>query len=188
MAGKTKQRKQVLKGNHGNMMLVLTEDVPNLGKQGEVVEVRPGYGRNYLIPQGKATLPSQHNMRLVERHRQRVDAARQARIQDLKMLADQIQRLPRVEIPAAEGKKGYDLPAITIQANANDEGHLYGSVGAPDISKMLYGKNLRVEPDMVRLQGPIKECALYEVDLQLGYEIQTKIAVAVVPLKQAEKK
>src|SRR5262249_3348195 len=106
----------------------------------------------------------------------------------LKTLADQIQRLPRVEIPATEGKKGYDLPAITIQANANDEGHLYGSVAAADISKVLYGKNLRVEPDMVRLQGPIKECGLYEVDLQLGYEIQTKIAVAVVPIKQPEKK
>ncbi|MCC6416743.1 MAG: 50S ribosomal protein L9 [Gemmataceae bacterium] len=188
MAGKTKQRQQVSKGSHGNMLLVLVEDIPNLGRQGETVEVRPGYGRNYLIPTGKATVPTQHNLRLVERHKQRVESARQARIQDLKTLAEQIQRLPRVEIPATEGKKAYELPAITIQANANEEGHLYGSVAAPDISKVLYGKNLRVEPDMVKLQGPIKECALYEIDIQLGYEIQTKIAVAVVPLKQPEKK
>ena len=52
----TKQRNQVRKGSHGGMQLVLTEDVPYLGKQGELVEVRPGYGRNYLLPQGLATL------------------------------------------------------------------------------------------------------------------------------------
>src|SRR5262245_9563449 len=188
MAEKTKQRNQIRKGPHGGMQLVLTEDVANLGKQGDVVEVKAGYGRNYLLPNGKATIPTGHNLRLLERYKQRVAQAREARIADLKVLAEQIQRLPRVDIPDAEGKKAYDLPSITIQANANDEGHLYGSVGAPEISKMLFGKNLRVDPEMVKLTGQIKECALYEVDLQLGYDIQTKIAVAVVPLKQTEKK
>jgi len=188
MVDKIKHRNQVRKGSHGGMQLVLTEDVPNLGKQGELVEVKAGYGRNYLLPNGKATVPSAHNLRLLDRYKMRVSQAREARIADLKVLAEQIQRLPRVDIPGADGKKAYDLPSITIQSNANDEGHLYGSVGAPEISKMLFGKNLRVDPDMVKLTGQIKECALYEVELQLGYEIATKIAVAVVPLKQTEKK
>ena len=187
-AVKIKHRNQVSKGDHGGMQLVLTEDVPYLGKQGDLVEVKAGYGRNYLLPNGKATVPTGHNLRLLGRYQQRVAQAREARIADLKVLAEQIQRLPRVDIPGADGKKAYDLPGITINANANDEGHLYGSVGAPEISKVLYGKNLRVEPEMVRLTGQIKECALYEVDLQLGYDIQTKVAIAVVPLKQAEKK
>src|SRR5438270_7490646 len=132
----TKQRNQMRRGTHGGMQLVLTEDVPNLGKQGDLVEVKPGYGRNFLVPQGLATVPTEHNLRLLERYKQRVQAAREARVADLRVLVEQIHRLPRVEIPASEDKKGYSLPGITIQANANPEGHLYASVGAPEISQM----------------------------------------------------
>ena len=167
------------------MQLVLTDDVPNLGKQGDLVEVKAGYGRNYLLPNGLATIPTQHNLRLLDRFKERVKQAREARIADLKALAEQIQRLPRIRIEArSPEEQAYDLPHITIQANANPEGHLYGSVGTTDIAKMLKGKNLRVEPEMVNLTGAIKECALYEVILSLGYDIQTKIAVVVVPIKQ----
>ena len=159
----TKQRQQVRKGSHGGMQLVLTEDVPNLGRQGDVVEVKPGYGRNYLLPNGLATVPTEHNLRLLERYKQRVMQAREARIADLKVLAEQIQRV-----------------TITIEANANEEGHLYGSVGAPEITKALRGQNLNIDQDMVRLEGPIKECALYAVKLNLGHEIETEVKVLVV--------
>src|SRR5271157_2385182 len=87
----TKQRQQVRKGSHGGMQLVLVEDVAFLGKQGELVEVKPGYGRNYLLPRGLATIPSEHNLRLLERYKVRVHQAREARIADLKVLAAQIQ-------------------------------------------------------------------------------------------------
>src|SRR5215831_16521512 len=166
----TKQRHHhVRKGPHGGMQLVLTEDVPNLGRQGDVVEVKPGYGRNYLLPNGLATVPSEHNLRLLERYKQRVSAAREARIADLRVLAEQLQRT-----------------TVTIEANANEEGHLYGSVGAPEISKALRGKNLEVSADMVRLEGPIKQIALYEVKLNLGYDIES--AVKVLVIKPPEKK
>src|SRR3954471_18362499 len=108
----TKQRNQVRKGSHGGMQLVLIEDVQHLGKQGELVEVRSGYGRNYLLPRGLATVPTAHNLRLLDRFKQRVVQAREARVADLRVLSEQIQRVPH----------------ITIEANANDEGHLYGSV------------------------------------------------------------
>jgi len=91
-AEKIRQRNQVNKGAHGGMMLVLTEDVAYLGKQGELVEVRPGYGRNYLLPKGLATMPTEHNLRLLERYKVRVHQAREARVADLKVLADQISR------------------------------------------------------------------------------------------------
>jgi large subunit ribosomal protein L9 len=154
---KFRKRNQILKGKHGGMQLVLTEDVAHLGKQGDLVEVKPGYGRNYLLPNGLATLPTAHNLKLLELYKQRVLQAREAKVADLKVLAEQIQRVPH----------------ITIEANANEEGHLYGSVGAPEISKALYA---------------IKECALYEVSLNLGYDIETKVKVMVVPIKQTEKK
>ncbi len=158
------KRNQVRKGPHGGMQLVLCEDVQYLGKQGELVEVKPGYGRNYLLPRGLAVVPTEHNLRLLERHKVRVQQAREARIADLKALAEQIQR----------------IPGITIEANANDEGHLYGSVGAAEISKALRGKGLLVDPEMVTLEGgAIKEVALYAVKLHLGHEIETEVKVLV---------
>src|SRR5262249_6778197 len=167
---KDKRRNQVRKGPHGGMQLVLCEDVTHLGKQGDVVEVKPGYGRNYLVPRGLAVVPSEHNLRLLERHKVRVQQAREARIADLRVLAEQIQR----------------IPGITLEANANEEGHLYGSVGAAEIAKGLRAKGLMVEPEMVKLEGPIKEVALYAVKLNLGYEIETEVKVAVI--KAQEKK
>jgi large subunit ribosomal protein L9 len=151
------------------MQLVLTEDVAHLGKQGDLVEVKMGYGRNYLLPRGLATIPTEHNLRLLERYKERVHQAREARVADLKVLADQIRRTQ-----------------VQIEANANEEGHLYGSVGPQEISKALKAKNLMVEPDHVRMEGPIKEVALYAVKIQLGYEIDSEVHVAVV--RQAEKK
>jgi len=159
-----RQRSQILRGKHGGMQLVLTEDVAHLGKQGEVVEVKPGYGRNYLLPRGMATIPTEHNLRLLERYKIRVKQAREARIADLKALAEQIAK----------------MAGITIEANANDEGHLYGSVAAPEISKGLKTKGMLIEQDMVRLEGPIKETGLYAVKLNLGYDIETEVKVAVI--------
>src|SRR5437899_10889428 len=163
MTAKTRRRQQIRKGSHGGMQLVLTEDVANLGKQGDLVEVKPGYGRNYLLPNGLATVPSEHNLRLLARYKERVQQAREARAADLKVLAEQIARV-----------------TVQIEANANEEGHLYGSVGAPEIAKALKSKNLNVEPDMIRLEGPIKEIALYAVKINLGYETETEVKVLVV--------
>jgi large subunit ribosomal protein L9 len=164
-----KRHNHVLKGKNGNWKLVLTEDVTHLGKQGDLVEVRPGYGRNFLLPRGMATVPTPHNLRLLERYKIRVNQAREAKIADLKAMAEQIAR-----------------STVTIEANANEEGHLYGSVGPTEIAAALKSKNLIVEPDMVRMEGPIKEIALYAVKMNLGYEIESEVKVLVV--RPAEKK
>lgn len=170
---KIKKRQQILKGSHGGMQLVLIEDVAHLGKQGDLVEVRPGYGRNYLLPQGLALVPDPHNLKRLEVYKIKVQKAREARIADLKVLAEQLSR----------------LAAVTIEANATEEGHLYGSIGPVEVSKALKSKNLQVEPDMVRMDHPIKEAnILSEIPLSLGHGIETKIQVLVVALQQAGKK
>jgi len=144
--------------------------VPNLGKQGDLVEVKHGYGRNYLLPNGLATVPTEHNLRLLERYKQRVLQAREAKIADLKVLAEQIQRT-----------------AVTVEAAANEEGHLYGSVGPKEIAKALKAKNLNVEPEMVKLEGAITQAdAVYAVQLHLGFDIEAEVKVAVVR-EQAKK-
>jgi large subunit ribosomal protein L9 len=167
---KVKKRRQVLKGQHGGMQLVLIEDVPHVGKQGEVVEVKPGFGRNYLLPNSLATVPSPHNLKLLERYKIRIQQAREAKIADLKVLAEQIQRI-----------------SVTVEANATEEGHLYGSVGQHEIAKSLRGRNLPVDPEMVKMEEPIKELGLYAVKLALGYEIESEIKVLIVKPQEGKK-
>jgi len=176
---KERVRQQVRRGPHGGMLVVLVDDTPHVGKQGEVVEVKPGYARNYLIPYGKAVAPTPENLKTLEQYKIKVEKAREAKIADLKVLAEQLSR----------------LPAVTIEANAHEsqierggqlESHwlLYGSIGPAEISKTLKGKNLKVEPEMVKLETPIKEAnTLTEVPLALGYNIEAKIQVLVVAVQ-----
>jgi large subunit ribosomal protein L9 len=144
--------------------LMLTEDVPALGKQGEIVNVRAGYARNYLLPQGLATVASEHNKRMVEKHRIRLGELAKQRLQELKKLADTISKY-----------------SVTIEAHANEEGHLYGSIGAADISKSLRGAGYDVAPECVRLEGPLKELAMYTVKIVLHPEVESDVKVWVVP-------
>ena len=160
-----KTRKHPPRGKHGNVKLVLVEDVQFLGKQGDLVEVRPGYSRNFLLPRGLGMVPTDHNLRLLERYKIKVRQAKDARLADLKALGEQISK----------------MPGITIEANVNAEGHLYGSVGEAEISKGLRAKNLPVDPEMVRMEGGhIKETGLFEIPLNLGFDIETKVKVLVI--------
>ena len=170
---KVRKRNQVKKGKNGGTLIVLIEDVNHLGKQGDLVEVKSGYARNYLLPYSLAVIPTEHNLKLLERYKIKVSKAKEARIADLKVLAEQISR----------------LTSLTMEANATEDGHLYGSIGPVEISKTLKGKNLMVEPDMVKLELPIKEAnTLTEVPLSLGYGIEAKIQVLVVALQQTPAK
>ena len=170
---KVRKRNQVKKGKNGGTLIVLIEDVNHLGKQGDLVEVKSGYARNYLLPYSLAVIPTDHNLRLLDRYKIKVLKAKEARIADLKVLAEQISR----------------LTSLTMEANATEDGHLYGSIGPVEISKTLKGKNLMVEPDMVKLELPIKEAnTLTEVPLSLGYGIEAKIQVLVVALQQTPAK
>ncbi len=160
---KVKRRQQLRKGPHGGLQLLLVNDVPSLGNSGDVVEVKPGYARNYLLPRGLATNVSNHNLRLLERHKEKVQQAREARLADLRALAGPLQHV-----------------TVTIEANANEEGHLYGSVGAPEISKALKAQNLNVDAEAIRLEGPIREVALYAVKVHLASEIESEVKVLVI--------
>jgi large subunit ribosomal protein L9 len=151
-------------GASRNLELLLAEDVPNLGSQGEIVRVKPGYARNYLLPQGLATVATAENKRMVERHKQKLAELRAQRVEQLRKLADRVSKY-----------------SVTLEANANEEGHLYGSITAPDISKTLIAAGYQVEPDQVRLEGPLKLLGMYSVALYFNPEIQTEVKVWVVP-------
>ncbi len=146
------------------MELLLIQSVDHLGKQGEVVNVKRGYATNYLLPQGLATMASDHHKRMVEKHKSRLLEIQNQRLAGLRRLSDVIART-----------------SITIEANANDEGHLYGSVGAQEIVKSLKQNDITITPDQVRLKGPLKELGLYTVQIHLGQEIEAELKVWVVP-------
>ncbi|MEZ6065343.1 MAG: 50S ribosomal protein L9 [Planctomycetaceae bacterium] len=145
--------------------LLLTENIPSLGKQGEIVRVKPGYARNYLLPHGLGTIATEANKRTVELHRQRQQAVTDARLATLKKTAAEV------------GKY-----SVTLEANATDEGHLYGSIGAREISAALKAANYPVEPDHVKLDGPLKELGMYTVRIELHEGVGTEVKVWVVPV------
>lgn len=156
--------KRLPKGEHGGIELLLIQNVDHVGKQGEVVEVRPGFANNYLLPQGLAIIATEHHKRMVEKHKAKLKEIERTRLSGLQSLADKI----------AE-------QSITIEANANDDGHLYGSVGASEIVAALRAVDLVVTDDQIRLQGPLKELGLYTVKVHLHQEIETDLKVWVVP-------
>ncbi len=149
---------------HRQVELLLAEDVESLGKQGDIVKVKSGYARNYLLPQGYATIATEENKRMVVRHQQKVAELQKQKMQALAALADKIAKY-----------------SVTLEANANEEGHLYGSIMANDISKALMSAGYGVEPDHVRLDGPLKELGMYTVKIQLHGEVKTEVKVWVVP-------
>ncbi|MCS7167683.1 MAG: 50S ribosomal protein L9 [Gemmatales bacterium] len=163
-----KRRQQIPRGPNGGMQLLLVDDVPHLGRAGDVVEVRPGYGRNYLIPRGLATFVTEDNLRRLEQHKQRIEQLRQARIAELKNLAARLREV-----------------TITIEATANEEGKLYGSVGPEEISHALKAQGYPIEPEQVRMEGPIRQLALYAVKLHLGYDIESEVKVLVIGAEHA---
>lgn len=157
------------RGPHGGLQLLLVEDVEHLGKAGEVVEVKPGYARNYLLPYGRATFVNPHNLKRLQVHKIKVEKMREAKLADLRAQADQLSRQVTDTAPAV------------IEAQANEQGHLYGSVGAPEIAAALKAMRHNIDADHIRLEGVIKEMGLYAVKIQLAPEIETTVKVLVVP-------
>ncbi len=132
--------KRLPKGSRGGVELLLIHSVEDLGSQGDVVEVRPGYANNFLIPQGLATVATDHHKRMVEKHRSKLQAIEKARQAELRKLAAEI------------GKQ-----SVTIEAKATSEGHLYGSVGAVEIAAALKKNDVTLAPEQIKLEGPLKE-------------------------------
>jgi large subunit ribosomal protein L9 len=151
------------------VQLLLIQSVDHLGKQGDVVTVKRGYALNYLLPQGLATVANDHHKRMVEKHKARLQEIEKARLATLRQLADAIAR-----------------QSVTIEANANEEGHLYGSVNAAEIAAALKAASFHITTDQVRLEGPLKELGLYTVKIHLHAEIDAELKVWVVPTVTSE--
>lgn len=169
--GRTYKRpyKRLPTGKNGGIQLLLIHNVEHLGKQGDIVEVKPGYALNFLLPQGMATIATDHHKRMVEKHREKLRAIELEKLKGLRDLADELAK-----------------QSITIEANANDEGHLYGSVGPHEIVDALKEAGFTLGQDQIRLEGPLKELGLYTVRVHLHSEVDASLKVWVVPTATGE--
>ena len=146
------------------MEVILLDKVGKLGAIGDKVTVKSGYGRNYLLPQGKAVAATAKNIADFEVRRAGLEAAAAAKIAEATARAEKLAALE-----------------VTIAAKAGDEGRLFGSIGTRDIAEAITAAGVAVAKSEVRLpEGVLREIGQFEIDVQLHAEVTQAVKVAVV--------
>jgi|SRR5688572_21087730 large subunit ribosomal protein L9 len=151
------------------MKLLLIREVEGLGKPGDLVNVSPGYARNFLLPRNLASEPTAQALR-------RVDAERRREVRE-------------VETRKKEGEeiaRSLENCSVNIPARAGEGGHLFGSVGTAEIVKALAADGRKVEESWLRLERPIKEVGIYDVPVILNGETRATVKVWVVEAKEQD--
>jgi len=143
--------------------VLMLQDQEHLGQVGEVVDVKPGYARNFLLPAGIATLPTPDALRQVERAKIAAAKERARRAEELAELATSLESV-----------------SVTLEERASDEGHLFGSVSAASIIEALGKQGVELHEKMVALEEPIKELGIFNVPIRLGGDVSAEIRVWVV--------
>ena len=145
------------------MEIILQEDVPHLGQIGDIVKVRDGFGRNYLLPRGIAVLADKRNLRALE-HQKRLAATKKERAQKTaQSLADKIAGI-----------------TLVIPARVGEEDRLFGSVTNLDIEKALQTQGLTIDRRRIVLNEPLKQLGTYTVPIHLSTDVHTNVTVQVV--------
>ena len=144
------------------IQVILQQDVPTLGKTGELVKVRPGYARNYLLPNSIALPATTKNVHRLE-HEKKAAEARNA----------------KAKAEAQEQAKKIGAVALTLARKAGEEGKLYGAVTSKEIENALREKGVEVDRRKIQLAEPIKQVGEYELAIKLGYDVTATIKVAV---------
>ena len=147
-----------------NVKLLLNESIKNVGKVGDVVEVSPGYARNYLLPRGLAMQPTPGNVKKIEARRKEIERMERERREQQEAL---IKQLEGVE--------------VTLERKANEQGHLFGSVSATDIAKALVAQGFNINPDDVNLPGKLDRIEKYTVKIAFAADLSTDVKVWVAP-------
>ncbi|MDR2011685.1 MAG: 50S ribosomal protein L9 [Rhodanobacter sp.] len=145
------------------MELILLQKVKNLGNLGDKVKVKPGYGRNYLVPQGKATAATATNLAEFEKRRAEYEAK-----------ANQL-------LSGAEARRAqFENASVTVKANASPEGKLFGSVGPRDIAEAFTEAGIALDKsEVVMSEGPLRHTGEFEVAVHLHADIHTMVKVVV---------
>jgi large subunit ribosomal protein L9 len=145
------------------MKVILRDDVKNVGKMGQVIDVADGYARNYLVPRGLAIEANTKNIKSLE-HEKRIIGEKAKKIKNSAQdLANKISTI-----------------TLTIKANAGEEGKLFGSVTTMDIAELLKNEGIEIDKKKISLDEPIKRLGSYSVNVKIHSEISAQLAVEVV--------
>ena len=147
------------------MELILKETVESLGEEGDIVKVKSGYARNYLIPRKKAIVANKANLTLLEQEKATIESRREKQRQETESLSKKISGT-----------------TITIKHLAGEDNKLFGSVTAADISQQLADINIQIDKKNVLLAEPIKTLGEVIISIKVGYQATSEITVQVVPL------
>jgi large subunit ribosomal protein L9 len=145
------------------MKVILKEDIPKLGRMGETVQVAPGYGRNYLIPQGKALLATDRNVKALEHERSLIQRKADFAREEAEGLAGKISGL-----------------SLTLTRKVVDEDKLYGSVSVSDISQALEESGVAIERKLIKLDEPIRSLGEFQVPIKVHADVTAEITVQVI--------
>ena len=165
----SKKRNQVLKGKHGGMQLLLTENVPHLGEQGALVEVKHGYGRNYLLPRKLAIKASAGNKKVIEQ-----------------MRAAAMRRSAKEKAQAEELAKQFDGLSVSFTRRSGENDQLFGSVTSGDIAESLEKKGFNVDRRKIQLHEPLKTLGEFTVPVKLHKEVTAHLKVVIEKESVAE--
>lgn len=145
------------------MKVILREDVPNLGRSGEVVSVKDGFGRNYLLPRKMAVLANERNIRQLDHEKSVIEA-----------------RQEKLKTGAQQTAKGLEAVQIRIARKVGEQDKLYGSVTALDVAEALAAKGQKVDRRSIHLTEPIRSVGTFEVEIRLHRDVSAKVKVEVV--------
>jgi large subunit ribosomal protein L9 len=145
------------------MEVILRQSIENLGNPGDVVNVKSGYARNYLLPRGLAYEATSGNLKRIAAERQRLEAAESTRRDSAKDLAKRIEEV-----------------SLTFSARVGEEGKLFGSITATDIAHQLEAQGVQVEKRQIDLHEPIKTLGVFQVPVRLHADVRPEIRVWVI--------
>ena len=145
------------------MEIILRQAIENLGSPGDVVKVKPGYARNYLLPHGLAYEATPGNLKRIQQERDRLDAAENARRSAASSIAERLEQV-----------------SLTFSARVGDEGKLFGSVTSGDIQQQLEAQGFHLEKRQVDLHEPIKALGVYRVPIRLHADVRPEVRVWVI--------
>jgi large subunit ribosomal protein L9 len=145
------------------MKVILRENVERLGRRGEIVEVKPGYARNFLIPRGLALFTTPGSLRQYEEE-QRMEGVREGKRK--RQAEEDARRLQRL--------------SLTAMVKASEDGKLFGSVTGQDVADLIAREGLQVDRKQILLEEPIKALGVYTVPVRLHAEVQTEVKLWVV--------
>ena len=147
------------------MKLILQESITGLGNPGDLVQVKSGYGRNYLLPSGKAIIANEENMKVYEAKQEELKLQEEKRLESAKEVFEKINEF-----------------SVSQNVAISEEGTMYGSVGTKEISELLEANDFQIERSAVRLpEGSLKELGNYVIDIELHPEVIAKINLELKP-------